>query len=56
MLTRYSNELARQSIRSLDAALKARLVSDVATKFDTQFYVPVDPWHIARLCPAERVS
>lgn len=38
VLTRYSNELARQSVVSLDAALKARLVSDVATKLDTQFY------------------
>lgn len=38
VLTRYSNDLARQSVVSLDAALKARLVSDVATKLDTQFY------------------
>ena len=36
-LTRYSNELARQSVVSLDAALKDRLVADVAAKIDTQF-------------------
>ena len=33
-LTRFSNELARQSIISLDAALRARMVRDVATKLD----------------------
>lgn len=37
VLTRYSNELARQSVVSLDAALKDRLVADVAAKLDTQF-------------------
>ena len=37
VITRYSNELARQSIVSLDAALRARLVSDVAAKVDAQF-------------------
>lgn len=36
-LTRFSNELARQSVVSLDAALRDRLVRDVATKLDTQF-------------------
>lgn len=36
VLTRFSNELARQSVVSLDAALKDRLVRDVATKLDTQ--------------------
>lgn len=36
-LTRYSNELARQSVVSLDAALKDRLVAEVAAKIDTQF-------------------
>ena len=36
-LTRYSNELARQSVVSLDQALKDRLVADVAAKIDTQF-------------------
>ena len=36
-LTRYSNELARQSVIALDAALKDRLVSDVAAKIDAQF-------------------
>lgn len=36
-LTRYSNELARQSVVSLDAALKERLVADVAAKVDAQF-------------------
>lgn len=36
-LTRYSNELARQSVVSLDAALKDRLVADVAAKIDAQF-------------------
>lgn len=37
VITRYSNELARQSVVSLDQALKDRLVSDVAAKLDTQF-------------------
>ena len=36
-LTRYSNELARQSVVSLDQALKDRLVADVAAKIDAQF-------------------
>lgn len=36
-LTRYSNELARQSVVALDAALKDRLVADVAAKIDAQF-------------------
>lgn len=37
VITRYSNELARQSVVSLDAALRDRLVRDVAAKLDTQF-------------------
>lgn len=37
VISRYSNELARQSVISLDAAIKARLVEDVAAKIDTQF-------------------
>lgn len=36
VITRYSNELARQSVVSLDAALQERLVTDVASKIDTQ--------------------
>lgn len=36
-LTRFSNELARQSIVSLDAALRDRLVRDVASTLDAQF-------------------
>lgn len=38
VLSRYSNELARQSVISLDAALKDRLVADVAAHVDKQFY------------------
>lgn len=38
VLTRFSNELARQSVISLDAALKDRLVADVAAKLDAQFF------------------
>lgn len=38
VLTRFSNELARQSVVSLDAALRARLVADVAAKVDAQLY------------------
>lgn len=38
VLTRFSNELARQSVVALDAALKARLVADVAAKLDTQMW------------------
>lgn len=37
IITRYSNELARQSIVNLDAALQARLVADVAARMDAQF-------------------
>jgi HK97 family phage major capsid protein len=37
-LTRYSNELARQSVVNLDAALRDRLVTDVAAKLDGQFF------------------
>jgi HK97 family phage major capsid protein len=33
-LTRFSNELARQSVVQLDAALRSRLVGDVAAKLD----------------------
>ena len=38
VITRYSNELARQSVVSLDAALKDRLVRDVANKIDAQLF------------------
>lgn len=34
-LTKFSNEMARQSAIGLDAVLKARIVKDVATKLDT---------------------
>lgn len=37
-LTRYSNEMARQSVIALDAALKQRLVTDVAAKLDAQLF------------------
>lgn len=37
-LTRFSNELARQSVIALDAALRERLVKDVADTIDTQFW------------------
>lgn len=36
-LTRFSNELARQSVVALDAALRDRMVFDVAAKLDTAF-------------------
>lgn len=36
-ITRYSNELARQSVIGLDTALQNRLVADVATRLDKQF-------------------
>jgi HK97 family phage major capsid protein len=36
-LTRFSNELARQSVIALDVALKERLVKDVADTLDRQF-------------------
>lgn len=38
VLTKYSNELARQSVVSLDQALKDRLVADVAARIDQQFW------------------
>lgn len=37
VITRFSNELARQAVVSLDAALQARMVSDVAGRLDAQF-------------------
>lgn len=37
-LTRYSNELSRQSVVALDAALKERLVKDVADAMDRQLF------------------
>ena len=36
VLTRFSNELARQSVIALDAALRTRLVTDVAGVIDAQ--------------------
>ena len=36
VITRYSNELARQAVVSLEQALRDRLVADVAAKIDTQ--------------------
>lgn len=36
VITRFSNELARQSVISLDAALRDRLVTDVASTIDSQ--------------------
>src|SRR5699024_1574591 len=36
-LTRFSNELLRQSVIGLDQVLKTRLVSDVARKIDDAF-------------------
>jgi HK97 family phage major capsid protein len=36
-LTRFSNELARQSIVSLDSVLQARMVKDIAAKLDAAF-------------------
>lgn len=36
VLTRFSNELARQSVLALDAVLRARLVTDVAATIDAQ--------------------
>lgn len=37
VLTRFSNELARQSVVALDTVLQARMVADVAAKIDAQF-------------------
>ncbi|TYL55746.1 phage major capsid protein [Nocardioides sp. BGMRC 2183] len=37
-LTKFSNELARQSVVALDQAIKDRLVKDVADTIDTQFW------------------
>lgn len=38
VLVKFSNELARQSVVSLDAALRDRLVTDVAATLDAAFY------------------
>jgi HK97 family phage major capsid protein len=38
VITRFSNELARQSVIALDAALRDRLVRDVAAKLDFAFF------------------
>ncbi len=37
-LTRFSNELARQSVVALDSALRDRMVTDVAAKLDSAFF------------------
>lgn len=37
VITRYSNELARQSIVALEPTLRGRLVADVAARMDAQF-------------------
>lgn len=37
VITRYSNEMARQSIVSLDSAIQSRLVEDTTAKLDAQF-------------------
>lgn len=37
-LTKFSNELARQSVVSLDVALREKLVSDVAAAMDAQLF------------------
>lgn len=37
VITKFSNEMARQSVVSLDQALRDRLVRDVAAKIDGQF-------------------
>ena len=36
VITRYSNEMARQSIVSLDAAIQSRLIEDTLAKIDAQ--------------------
>jgi HK97 family phage major capsid protein len=38
VITRFSNELARASVVSLDSVLQSRLVTEVAAKLDKQFY------------------
>lgn len=38
VITRFSNELARQSIVALDSALQDRLVTDVASTLDAAFF------------------
>lgn len=38
IITRFSNELARQSVLALDATLQNRLVTDVANKVDSQLF------------------
>lgn len=37
VITRYSNEMARQSVVSLEQTIRDRLVADVAARLDTQF-------------------
>lgn len=37
VLTRFSNELSRQSVVALDSVLQARMVADVAARLDAQF-------------------
>jgi hypothetical protein len=48
VLTRYSNELARQSVVSLDAAMKDRLVRDVAAKTERSSSPPIFDLALAR--------
>lgn len=42
-LTRFSNELARQSVIALDSALRDRMVTDVAAILDAQFFAGTGP-------------
>jgi HK97 family phage major capsid protein len=37
-LTKFSNELARQSVVALDSALQDKMVRDIASKLDAQFF------------------
>lgn len=37
VIVKFTNQLARQSVIALDAALRDRIVADVAAKLDTQF-------------------
>ena len=56
VLTRFSNELARQSVIALDAALRNRLVTDVANVVDAAAVPLVDAVRAASTTPADALG
>ncbi len=55
-LTRFSNELARQSVVSLESAIQQRLVADVAAKLDHAFIAGAAPTETVPGIPDPQVT